>query len=169
MEVLVLIRGEIADSCGQKDTPTNIFASQCSSICGKQIYTCIDIRKKTLAKYCCRKVKSKPITLEKVFSSHSNLWHSCNCPSCPHAAALVPSLCWVLPHFKPDRGVSFAPKNYSAHYFSSKSHLNSQKQNVTGGSLFWHKAGSSVPWHRGEVRYTEMELALTSTKSVFLP
>lgn len=28
MEILVLTRGEIADSCGQKDSPKNILASQ---------------------------------------------------------------------------------------------------------------------------------------------
>lgn len=85
LEGLVLIREEIAGSCGQKDSPKPILASQ------KNKYVAASTsEKKTLAKYSCRKVQNKPITLEEVFSSHSNLQHFCNCfllpPGCSTCA-----------------------------------------------------------------------------------
>lgn len=43
LKFLFLIKGEIADSCGQRDSPNNIFACQWSSTYGKQIYNCTDI------------------------------------------------------------------------------------------------------------------------------
>lgn len=101
MEVLVLIRRENADSCGQKDTPKPyLLLSAVLSMKNKYVPSFISEKKK-LAKYCCRKVKSKPITLEKVFSSPI-YGTSATAPSCLH----VPSLCWqcpVLPCFKPER------------------------------------------------------------------
>lgn len=79
------------------------------------------------------KQKVSPLLWRK-FSAATPIYStSATASSCLHAVARALTLLavpYMLPHFKPERGVSFAPKNYSAHYFSSKSHLNSQKHHV---------------------------------------
>lgn len=171
LKFLVLITGEIADSCGQRDSPDNMFACQWSPTYGKWICNCTDIREKALAKNWYRKVESKPMTSES--SAATPIYStSAAASSCLHAH--VPSLCqrcFRCCHTLNRVGVSFARKMTQPIFFCLKASLAPrtimQQEDICALTRLG-PACHGTEAVRSMQRWKYLKLALTSTMSVFL-